>query len=507
MPINQISSNDLHINHTFSGSAEPNARVLLFNPSEGRYVQTVDADSSGNFDFGSLDASVPLQIRIARPNDFTCISISDVIKPAATPQLHTGKMITKLQYFPGSEGQQNFITGPHGVFIDRNGPGTGAEITFELASPGDIFIQPGTDVPYNPHFYPSVGGHPLKAYTITSFGHSYVDPVLILTGTIRTTPSSGGYGWSYTPGINPDTGETYKQGIPGGKVYEGTAPPPPEHFAGYGWEVSGGSWYGKLDIYEEIPCFTCPTDANDMISNLIFRWGQPNTWGQYSAGTPKTYGHRLMAQVPGYSNIKYNDECATEDNTQPGPVLHTNALNQLRSTVDLSSFYNGKYALAYYSIIYGQDPNNINITGFPPIPGSAGFVLSGSAVDSYNKGLISKQELDILKGYFGKELLVGGVLHIVGNQLTNQIVASLLLLGYNIAQGVIQTSILQEMGSVWRQGKGVLETDMSGRVRTILTKMQAATGNNYIDNLQVRDANNVIHQWNFTGSAPTSTAL
>jgi hypothetical protein len=85
------------------------------------------------------------------------------------------------------------------------------------------------------------------------------------------------------------------------------------------------------------------------------------------------------------------------------------------------------------------------------------------------------------------------------------IVASLLLLGYNIAQGVTQTSILQEMRSVWRQGKGVLETDMSGRVGTILTKMQAATGNNYIDNLQVRDANNVIHQWNFTGSAPTST--
>lgn len=503
--IPSIQYSDLKSNHTISGTAEPNATVYLFNPAEGRYIKSVDADASGNFDFGSLDASIPLQIRIARPNDFTCISISDVIKPATTPQLHTGKMIIKLQYFPGAEGQQYFITGPKGVFIDRNGPGSGAEITFELASPGDIFIQPGADVPYDPYVYadtnyiPSVGGHPLKAYTITSFGHSYVDPVLILTGTIRTTPSSNNYGWGYFPGINPATGETYKQQYPGGAVYEGTAPPPPEHYAGYGWEVSGGAWYGKLDIYEEIPCFTCPTDANDLINNIISRWGQADTWGQYSAGTPKTYGPRLMAQVPSYSNIKYNNECATEDSTQPGPALHTNALNQLRSAVDLSSFYNGKYALAYYSIIYGQDPNNINIIGYP------GSARSDSAVDAYNRGLISKQELDILKGYFGKELLVGGVLHIVGNQLTNQIVASLLLLGYNIAQGVIQTSILQEMGSVWRQGKGVLETDMSGRVRTILTKMQAATGNNYIDNLQVRDANNVIHQWNFTGSAPTST--
>ena len=56
-----------------------------------------------------------------------------------------------------------------------------------------------------------------------------------------------------------------------------------------------------------------------------------------------------------------------------------------------------------------------------------------------------------------------------------------------------------------KEGKGVEITDMQERVKPILDKMQNGTGNYYINNLQVKDANNVIHQWNFTGSAPTKT--
>ena len=99
---------------------------------------------------------------------------------------------------------------------------------------------------------------------------------------------------------------------------------------------------------------------------------------------------------------------------------------------------------------------------------------------------------------------MGGILT-TSNQLTKQSVSTVLLFAWNIMQGASVTRISTEMLSVARQGKGVEITDMQERVKPILDKMQNGTGNYYINNLQVKDANNVIHQWNFTGSAPTKT--
>lgn len=461
MPINQIPFSNLHKNFTISGVAPTNSRLLLFNPVEGIYVKSVDSDDSGNFNFGSINSSVPLQIKLSSLNDFNCISTSEIVEPAVTINTLKGKCIlTVVDMYSLNRSGYLWAGAPKVIFVDQNGNGTGASMTINLASVGQTHFDGFGFQPFeanDPLGNPVTGMSPILNFSMTNFGSNYNNPICFIRG-IRGNAN-----------FNYET-ESYDSEFVSVQLSVTTV--------------------GSVEVIQ---------NENDFLSNVTTRYGQSNTWGNF--GGQNNTGQRLLVQIPGYSNINYNVSCNTADNTQPGPVLHTNLLNQLKSAVDLSSFYGGKYALAYYSIIYGQDPNNIEITGFP------GGAMPDSAVDAFNRGLISKQELDVLKGYFGKELLVGGVLNIVGNQLTNTIIASILLLTYNIAQGVIQTSILQEMGSVYRQGKGVLEFDMSGRVRTILTKMQSATGNNYIDNLRVKDNNNIIHQWNFLGSAPTSTVL
>lgn len=564
-----IQYGDLKGNHTISGTAEPNARVLLFNPVEGRYVKSVDADASGNFDFGVLDSTVPLQIRIAGSNDFTCVATSPTVKPAAALQLNNGKMIIKPQYFPGADGQHYFITGPKGVFIDRNGPGSGAAIEFELASPGDIYPSPGTDVPYDPYVYgdppyiPSVGGHPLKSYTMTSFGQGYVDPVLVVTGTVRTYPSSNGYGWSYLPGINPATGETYKQQYPGGIVYEGTAPPPPEHFAGYGWEVSQNTWYGKLDVVEEIPCFTCLTaDANDVLSNITSRWGSANTWGQYQAGNPKTYGPRVMVQVPGYSNIEYNVSCTTEDSTQPGPVLQEKIVEIMAATKNPLSdavWGSAEYKL-YLAIIHGFNyPGGVLQTGHPREWNNSApnMNFSNSAFAAQSGGIITTAELEYLKGWLAQSVqvnaminkieadwntwkaanlgvlsatghtnstlnylvgLAGEGIHQLGDALRRYNQASAheswndpVFLGY-AEDGVTQitressVSLIQVFWQEWQQTRyrtpGIRDGSRNDPkiIKSILTKMSTANGTDYLNGIVATDSTGT-YRWDFRGNS------
>lgn len=442
---------DIGVTRSISGKTYSNAEVALKNPG-GSYVAFTTADGSGNYSF-NIDHNIPLDVVVSSQYDASILSTLSV------NSAYGGSSIVRVALKTSSDPAQYWAGTPSISVYDTTGSGfTG---TCVMTPVGGQFKDYGSVVTLD-NLYGGVGS-PIVGIIINNIGEKY---------------SGGLYPSNYRK-------------ISGNRViYAGGAEPTDKPTR---WQYDN-SWYYS-EFHEDVW-------ANNSFYGVVWvrTIDSAGTWfnGVYADIQDAT----TQPGTPDWCYISSN--LPTQNITEPAwdsSLTGQNEINTVKSTVDLSSFYNGKYALAYYSIIYGQDPNNINITGYP------GSARSDSAVDAYNRGLISKQELDILKGYFGKELLVGGVLHIVGNQLTNQIVASILLLGYNIAQGVTQTSILQEMRSVWRQGKGVLETDMSGRVRTILTKMQAATGNNYIDNLQVRDANNVIHQWNFTGSAPTSTAL
>ena len=535
-----IQYGDLKGNHTISGTAEPNARVLLYNPAEGRYVRAVDADASGNFDFGSLNSSVPLQIKVVGSNDFTCEATSPTVKPAAALQLNNGKMIIKPHYLPGADGQNYFITGPKGVFIDRNGPGSGAAIEFQLASSGDVYPSPGTDVPYDPYVYgdppyiPSVGGHPLKSYTMTSFGQGYVDPVLVVTGTVRTYASSNGYGWSYLPGINPATGETYKQQYPGGVIYEGTAPPPPEHFAGYGWEVSQNTWWGKLDTHEEIPCYTSETqDSNNVISNITSRWGASNTWGQYTANG--TYGPRLNAQVPGYSNIDYNVSCSTEDSTQPGPALQEKLAQIWMEgwAPNAEATLTGANYGLYLKLIHGHSGETLG-TATNKVTGQAANNLDNSALVAMNNGVIFYEELAYLKGWIATEVQVkpmvnrytqGWASYVAANSaiFNNYVYKPLLtwitdfaLVSHNINDAFrrwepnsnasqyfgLGPSFAKEWQDAAVQSVGAFDSVNDrgiARVRSILTKLGNHYGSDFTNSITTTDSTGT-YRWNFTGN-------
>jgi hypothetical protein len=186
MPINQIPFSNLHKNFTISGVTNANARVMLFNPNENRYVKAVDADANGNYNFGNINSSVPLQIKLASSNYFNCISTSEIVEPAVTINTLKGKCIlTVLDMYSLNRSGYLWVGAPKVIFVDQNGNGTGASMTINLASVGQTHFDGFGFQPFeanDPLGNPITGMGPILNFSMTNFGSNYNNPICFIRG-------------------------------------------------------------------------------------------------------------------------------------------------------------------------------------------------------------------------------------------------------------------------------------------------------------------------------------
>lgn len=387
MPINQIPFSNLHKNFTISGTTNANARVMLFNPNENRYVKAVDADANGNYNFGNINSSVPLQIKLASSNYFNCISTSETVEPAVSFNTTKGKVIRGIQSV--FQLNQNYIWAgaPKIVFSDAAGIGSGASAFFTMAGQGELALTgfgSGTPVAFDlgtgPDGSPwNVPGYTLKSYTMTSFGSNYTSPKCFIIGNRLT--------------------------------WEQDLSQP-----GFVYKIVSTAVSVEMSLISPIGTAGDLIDENNFLTSIGITWGQSNTWGNFS--NSNNTGNRLLAQIPGYSNINYNASCNTADNTQPGPVLQEKIVEIMAATKNPKTdavWMSAEYQL-YLAIIHGFDYTTFGdyvVTGQPRSWDNTkpNNNFSNSAFTLQSNGVISAAELEYLKGWLAQAVQVNAMVN------------------------------------------------------------------------------------------------
>lgn len=504
---------DLKANHTLSGTAEPNARVLLWNPAEGRYVRTVDADASGNFDFGSIDASVPLQVKIASDNDFTCVSSSAVIKPAVSFNTLKGKVIRNITTIFSLNAANYIWAGtPKIVFSDAAGSGSGAEAFLTMAGAGELALTGfgGPPIAFELGTSPNGSawtqpGYTIKSFTITSIGSNYTDPKCFVVGTRLI--------WEQDP-ANAN------------------------QYILVGQSVSVEQSLTTSETAETI------VDENSLLSNFGSTWGATNTWGDYS--NPSDTGRRLLVQFPSLSTINYNVSCTTEDSTQPGPVLQEKIVEIMAATLNPTTeavWLSAEYAL-YLAIIHGFEYETHSgayvETGQPRAYDNStpNQNLANSAFSAQANGTISADELEYLKGWLAQAVQVNAMVNKFNNDFTtwkNINSGVLSATGFNINAGLnlffaTAGEVLHQLGDVikrWNQANATSSNTIQNfsqvfwqewqqtklrypayldasigyheKIKAILIKMGNANGSDYLTGIKTNDSTGT-YRWDFSGN-------
>ena len=221
------------------------------------------------------------------------------------------------------------------------------------------------------------------------------------------------------------------------------------------------------------------------ISAIESVWGSDRTlWGSPQSDYSGGY---FVAALPGeqdrfdFDTTDYDESIFCEAMTNPNEVIK-----------------HGKQL--YYSLIYGPGG----------IPGTPTGDTSTSAIKAQQAGVISQEELDILKGYFGKTGIVAELTSATG--LTATTIANTLNFGYQMTQAIttyltavrnnasdpwdltagyasaysgtnasVFSSIYREWQSFQRQKKGtdIEEADFGTKVYPILQKMGLSTLQTY----------------------------
>ena len=498
-----IQYGDLKGNHTISGTAEPNATVYLFNPTSGRYVKSIDADASGNFNFGTLDSTVPLQIRVSGSNDFTCVASSEDIKPATSINTMKGKIIRGIQsVFSLNASGYIWAGAPKIIFSDAAGSGSGAAAFFTMAGQGELALTGfgGTPVAFDlgtgPDGSPwNVSGYTIKSYTMTSLGSNYTSPKCFVVGSRLA--------WEQDlsqPGV----------------VY---------HIV-------------STAVSVEMSLFTTGTaevlvDENNLMSELGITWGATNTWGTYS--NSNSTGNRLLVQLPGLSSIDYNVSCSTEDSTQPGPALQEKLAQIWMEgwAPNAEATLMGANYNLYTKLIHGHDGETL---GLAPnkVTGQAATNRDNSALVAMNNGVIHYEELAYLKGWIATEVQVkamvnrytpGWASYVAANSgiFNNYVYKPLLtwitdfaLVAHNINDAFrrwepnsnasqyygLGPSFAKEWQDAAVQSVGAFDAANDRgieRVRAILTKLGNHYGSDFVNGITTTD-NTGTYRWNFTGN-------
>ena len=465
-------------NKTVSGTTSANALVLLKNPSSGQVVATTTADGSGDYSF-TISNSIPLQVSVPSSVDPQLQTTIDITSPA-TPYSDYGndfrgdpsQVPLGVIDFPQTHGSPawHFDGTPTVSIVDdvAGGIGSGAEVSVTMAEVGEPYGSYSSRVIHNELF--GGIGKPLRQYTLSKLGKNYYNPVMRISGTVIHQ-------------YNGSLEQLAQGGITTGFTHN-------------------SSTYYKVENTYDLNCSKRQLTVVG-VTGVEQIWGTDHSlWGQYE-GTPNDYRFgRCTASFPGEQDITE----PSDDTSVDGAT----ALQDLKDVVDNANYYNGSQLAAYYAIIYGQNPNDITHTGNPaaPFSGVPSNVLDGGALWAYNNGYISKQEVDLLKGYFGRKLMVEPISNFLPTTpFWNSYTAATALLGaWNIGQGVFQTSIATEWQSFSRQYNGVLISDMSQRIKPILDKITAAGGKDF-NTLQTQTNSGQRVLWNFNGLVPTNSNL
>jgi len=469
MPI-AVTPTTSYGNKTVSGTTSANALVLLKNPSSGEVVATTTADGSGNYSF-TVSNSIPLQVSVPSSVDPQLQTTIDITS-AATPYSDYGNDQVPMQVadFPQTTGSGAgyYIGTPTVSIVDTTGSGSGAEVSVTMASVGEPYASYSSRV-VDSELYGGVA-KPLRQYTISSLGSGYETPKMRITGTqVLST------------GLTPEQ-LVDQLGITTGFTY------------------SGSNFYTEVRT-RDLSCITRQLGVVGVTGVEQVLGSDHSTWGDYGNDYR---GGRCTATFPGEQDVSE----PADDSSVDGAT----ALQDVKDVIDNANYYNGSQLAAYYAIIYGQNPNDITHTGNPaaPFSGVPSNVLDGGALWAYNQNpkIISKQELDLLKGYFGRKLMVEPISSILGTTgFWNSYTAATVLLGaWNIGQGVFQTSISNEIKSFSRQYNGLIITDMSQRIKPILDKITAAGGKDF-NTLQTQTNSGQRVLWNFNGTEPTNSNL
>lgn len=476
MAIYQIPTDDVGVTKTFAGTIKDSgdnpiegAVVALRRKGGSDYVAYTETDASGNYSFTvDADGDFVVGYKLSHDPD-AAITESNEIQPARPYTWYDDGDSNTAYYacvgidnFPQTSGSgPTWCVGvPTAEVVDAGpyllndailtygftGPGKGAKVSVSLCPSGGYYASYSSRVLFD-HDPQGGIGSPLHRYDITSFGSNYQTPVLKLTGTVVQT-----FGGSLQNAI--DAGFTTAFSYNGSTFYTETR-----------------SWYYQITGKQ----------LELGVSQVESYWGSDRSqWGVYQSDYS---GGRFTAALPGeqdrfdFDTTDYDESIFCEAMTNPNEVTK-----------------HGKQL--YYKLIYGPGG----------IPGTPTGDSSTSAIKAQQAGVISQEELDILKGYFGKIGIVAELTNATG--LTATTIANTLNFGYQMTQAIttyltdvrnnatdtwdlsagyasaysgtnasVFSSIYREWQSFQRQKKGtdIAEADFGTKVNPILQKMGLGT--------------------------------
>ena len=388
MPIYQRPSKSIGNTRTFSGTITDSgstpiqgAVVVLRRKGSDSILRYVETDASGNYSFDvNADGSFIVSYATSKdPNDALVETVE--YEPTQSYAYYSDtvdyfKSVLYVGNFPGAGGSSAswYVSQPSTRVVDpypnglddalaNNKPFRSvkdpAVIKVVLANTGDPYRDYSSRV-INDGTGKGNFAKPLRHFVIESIGKGYVGGQvgLLVQGERITT----------TRGSQQSAQDLFDQ-QPG--VFNRILGPDDSN----NWHLT------QTDTLR----YFCATAAGDISDQASFISSCTSYWGSdiSTYTTPSsdwTDGYFSSAAIPGQL-------IRTDFNT--APVDQSVFLNGITNP-DVTKLHGMQI---YYTVIYGSG-------GTPQNP------TSGGAVDAYNRGLISLQELDILKGYFGRHFYV-----------------------------------------------------------------------------------------------------
>lgn len=494
MAIYQVPTDEVGVSKSFSGTIKDSgnnpiegAVVALRRKGGSDYVAYTETDASGNYSFTvNADGDFVVGYKLSHDPD-AAITESDESQPARPYSSYTAQCCLKLSadslYYPNSYiawksmpsakvvnalGYQTPVFGNLAHSIVFGGSGSGASVTLGAVVAGDYRAR--ASAPYYDVWTSDElnFGTYINKVTWTSFGQGYTSPVLKVSGTSVNYRSKSG---------DPLEGEYAK--TVNGQEYWAKDTSTTLYFGIQTIDIKGRYEY-NLTYF--------PSEANTKTKEWIEEQfnGASYNLGEWTSLSPPQ-GQRLTAALPGeqdradFDTTDYDETAFVEAFTDPNTAV--------------------KHGMQlYYSLIYGPGG----------IPGTPTGNSSTSAIKARQAKIISQEELDILKGYFGKIGIVAELTSATG--LTATTIANTLNFGYQMTQAIttyltavrnnasdpwdltagyasaysgtnasVFSSIYREWQSFQRQKKGtdIAEADFGTKVYPILQKMGLSTLQTY----------------------------
>ena len=499
MPVYQIPNKDIGVNRTISGTTTALTMVGLKNPSTGDTVARTTTDSSGDYSF-TVDTDQPLTVVVADQNNFENLTEVDV--GSAYPwEWYSGgdspgdyrRSIVRLSStnaYRANGGGTRWKTKPTYRIIDTSGytpedpfsgrvqmgsytdrgVGEGAEVEIGMAKAGDTRLSLGgspTEVTADDIRF----GEMISRVTVKSIGRNYHTPILYLSGTSL----------SYT--IRSDLAYDFTRVI-GGTTY---------YFTETAYETAYGIQEFDIPSYVSAYPSDYATRIREYYLNSSGAWGEGYRFGSWTTQDNSgsyTQGTRFTAPLPGGVNIT-----STDDSTVSTKKTALVECAGVFDGVNPLGVWKNHGPVAYRAIIYGNNfsDNTRSITWASA--GSNTGIYTGSPAWARNNNYITEFEFNLLKGYFGSQLITGTMVNCVNDKLgndsfTSNILANTANFFYQLGDAVYgelnnlfgsSTATLGEkfVGDLidyWQQGKGtnLKSSDYATRIKPILAKVEAA---------------------------------